>query len=79
MKSLDVFIPFMNALSVFDLQLSCGNNVLFFPYLVDNNKTCVVVENSTLPQNCCVHPEKGQQSLFVQLKKKLSEMEKENT
>ncbi|XP_052707812.1 mitogen-activated protein kinase kinase kinase 15-like isoform X3 [Crassostrea angulata] len=61
------------------LRLSCGNNVLFFPYLVDNNKTCVVVENSTLPQNCCVHPEKGQQSLFVQLKKKLSEMEKENT
>ncbi|XP_078310106.1 mitogen-activated protein kinase kinase kinase 15-like isoform X9 [Crassostrea virginica] len=61
------------------LRLSCGNNVLFFPYLVDSNKTCVVVENSTLPQNCCVHPEKGQQSLFVQLKKKLSEMEKENT
>ncbi|XP_056015216.1 mitogen-activated protein kinase kinase kinase 15-like isoform X3 [Ostrea edulis] len=61
------------------LRLSCSNNVLFFPYLVDSNKTCVVVENSTLPQNCCVHPEKGQQSLFVHLKKKLSEMEKENT
>ncbi|XP_052087032.1 mitogen-activated protein kinase kinase kinase 15-like isoform X6 [Mytilus californianus] len=59
------------------LKLSCGANVEFLPYLVDANNVPVVVENSTLPQDMCMHPEKGM-SLYYQLKKRLIELQKEN-
>ncbi|OPL20635.1 hypothetical protein AM593_04023, partial [Mytilus galloprovincialis] len=59
------------------LTLSCGANVEFLPYLVDTNSVPVVVENSTLPQDMCMHPEKGM-SLYYQLKKRLIELQKEN-
>ncbi|XP_076076559.1 mitogen-activated protein kinase kinase kinase 15-like isoform X3 [Mytilus galloprovincialis] len=58
-------------------KLSCGANVEFLPYLVDANSVPVVVENSTLPQDMCMHPEKGM-SLYYQLKKRLIELQKEN-
>lgn len=61
----------------FIFQLSCGANVEFLPYLVDANSVPVVVENSTLPQDMCMHPEKGM-SLYYQLKKRLIELQKEN-
>ncbi|KAK3098661.1 hypothetical protein FSP39_021712 [Pinctada imbricata] len=59
------------------LRLSCGTGVAFFPYLVDENCTCVIVTDSTLPKDACTHPERGQ-SLHNQLKKKLNDMDVEN-
>ena len=70
-------VIFIWNISCWFIQLSCGTGVTFFPYLVDENCTCVVVNDSNLPKDVCCHPEKGQ-SLFNQIKKKLTEMEVEN-
>jgi hypothetical protein len=50
--------------------------VEFLPYLVDANNTPILVDNSNLPQDVCMHPEKGM-SLYFQLKKRLIELQKE--
>ena len=60
-------------------QLSCEPGVVFLPYVIDANQTCVVVDSAAprTAANVCIHPDNGP-SLYNKVKKVFNDVDEDN-